>query len=229
MDPNPPAGRLCKAPENFLGREGVAAVQREAQGGRRDFIRSAFAAAVAGAAVPVVGAQLPAGDPNILQLPEHTRGLGQGVATDGYGRPSKFEVNVQRRPSPGLTQTTQSSVSFAPLQSLFGIVTPSGLQYRVITVGTGRKPYASDQVTVHYRGTLVDGTEFDSSIRRNEPATFPVGGVISGWIEALQMMPEGSKWELVTPANLAYGSRGAGGAIPPDATLIFEVELIKIR
>jgi len=129
MDPNPPAGRLRKAPENFLGRDGVAAVQREAQGGRRDFIRSAFAAAVAGAAVPVASAQAPAGDPAILQLPEHSRGLGQGVATDGYGRPSKFEANVQRRPSPGLTQTTQSSVSFAPLQSLFGIVTPSGLHF----------------------------------------------------------------------------------------------------
>ena len=109
------------------------------------------------------------------------------------------------------------------------VVTPSGLQYRVITAGTGRKPYASDQVTVHYRGTLIDGKEFDSSIARNEPATFPVGGVIAGWIEALQMMPEGSKWELVIPANLAYGSRGAGGVIPPDATLIFEVELLKIR
>lgn len=109
------------------------------------------------------------------------------------------------------------------------VVTPSGLQYRVITAGTGRKPYASDQVTVHYRGTLIDGKEFDSSVARNEPATFPVGGVIAGWIEALQMMPEGSKWELVIPANLAYGSRGAGGVIPPDATLIFEVELLKIR
>ncbi len=84
-------------------------------------------------------------------------------------------------------------------------------------------------MTVHYRGTLIDGTEFDSSYKRNEPATFPVGGVIAGWIEALQMMPEGSTWELVIPANLAYGSRGAGGAIPPDATLIFTVELLKIR
>ena len=129
MDPNPPTGRLRKAPENFLGSQGVAAVQREARGGRRDFIRSAFAAAVAGAAAPMAGAQTPAGDPNILQLPEHTRGLGQGVATDGYGKPSQFESNVQRRPSPGLTQTTQSSVSFAPLQSLFGIVTPSGLHF----------------------------------------------------------------------------------------------------
>jgi len=109
------------------------------------------------------------------------------------------------------------------------VTTPSGLQYRIVTAGSGRKPYASDQVTVHYRGTLIDGTEFDSSYKRNEPATFPVGGVIAGWIEALQMMPEGSTWELVIPANLAYGSRGAGGAIPPDATLIFTVELLKIR
>jgi len=111
-----------------------------------------------------------------------------------------------------------------------GVTTlPSGLQYRVITAGTGRKPYASDQVTVHYRGSLVDGTEFDSSYTRGQPATFPVGGVIAGWIEALQLMPEGSTWELVIPSTLAYGSRGAGGVIPPDAALIFQVELIKIR
>ena len=109
------------------------------------------------------------------------------------------------------------------------VVTPSGLQYRIITAGTGRKPYASDQVTVHYRGTLTNGKEFDSSIARNEPATFPVGGVIAGWIEALQMMPEGSKWELVIPSNLAYGSRGAGGVNPPHATHNIEVELLKIR
>ena len=125
-------GRLQKAPENFLDRGGIAAVVQEACTGRRDFIRGAFAAAAAGAVAPVAMAQASAasdGDPNILKLPAHSTGLGQAVATDGYGKPSKYEGNVQRRPSPGLTQTTQASVSFAPLQSLFGIVTPSGLHF----------------------------------------------------------------------------------------------------
>ncbi len=131
-----PGGRLLKAPENFLTPDAVRTVFREAKHGRRDFIRRAFAAAAAGVAAPAALAQssanpVPAegGDANILNLPEHTRGLGQGVATEGYGKPSRYESNVQRRQSPGLTQTTQSSVSFAPLQSLFGIVTPSGLHF----------------------------------------------------------------------------------------------------
>jgi sulfane dehydrogenase subunit SoxC len=128
------AGRLVKAPENFIGPDGVRQVFREAKTGRRDFVRSAFAAALAGAAAPAALAQanpVPAegGDPHILELPAHSTGLGQAVATDGYGKPSKYEANVQRRPSPGLTQTAQASVSFAPLQSLFGIVTPSGLHF----------------------------------------------------------------------------------------------------
>ena len=128
------SGRLLKAPENFIDSDGVRTVFREAKAGRRDFVRGAFAAALAGTAAPAALAQanpVPAGggDSNILTLPEHSRGLGQPVATDGYGKPSKYEGNVQRRPSPGLTQTTQASVSFAPLQSLFGIVTPSGLHF----------------------------------------------------------------------------------------------------
>jgi sulfane dehydrogenase subunit SoxC len=124
-------GRIVKAPESFLSKDGVRAVFAEARHGRRDFIRSAFAAAVAGGAMQAQAQPVAAdgGDPNILNLPAHSTGLGQGVATDGYGKPSKFEANVQRRQSPGLTQTTQSSVSFAPLQSLFGIVTPSGLHF----------------------------------------------------------------------------------------------------
>lgn len=129
----PSAGRLLKAPENFLDVQGVKQVFGEARSGRRDFIRRAFAAAGAAAAAPLAGAQarqIPAeGDPDILNLPAHSTGLGQPVATDGYGKPSRFESNVQRRPSPGLTQTSQASVSFAPLQSLFGIVTPSGLHF----------------------------------------------------------------------------------------------------
>lgn len=127
-------GRLIKAPENFLDREGIRTVMAEGKRGRRDFIRNAFAAAAAGAAAPSLMAQAnpvgaDGGDPNILNLPAHTKGLGQPVVTDGYGKPSKYEGNVQRRQSPGLTQTTQASVSFAPLQSLFGIVTPSGLHF----------------------------------------------------------------------------------------------------
>ena len=128
------AGRVRRAPEHFLDRDGIQTVLAESKQGRRDFMRHAFAAAAAGAAAPVALAQgnpVPSegGDPNILNLPEHATGLGQGVATDGYGKPSKYESNVQRRQSPGLTQTTQASVSFAPLQSLFGIVTPSGLHF----------------------------------------------------------------------------------------------------
>ncbi|WP_261803584.1 sulfite dehydrogenase [Variovorax sp. PAMC26660] len=123
-------GQVRKAPENFVDTEGVRTVFAQAQGGRRDFIRNAFAAAVAGTAASAALAQSTAdGDPAILQLPAHSTGLGQPVVTDGYGKPSKYEANVQRRQSPGLTPTAQASVSFAPLQSLFGIVTPSGLHF----------------------------------------------------------------------------------------------------
>ena len=105
---------------------------------------------------------------------------------------------------------------------------PSGLQYKVITEGTGSSPKAESKVEVHYKGTLVDGTEFDSSYKRGEPASFPVGGVIPGWTEALQLMKEGSKWELAIPPALAYGERGAPPVIPPNAALVFEVELLKV-
>lgn len=111
-----------------------------------------------------------------------------------------------------------------------GIVTlPSGLQYKVVQAGTGKAPKASDTVTVHYRGTLIDGTEFDSSHRRGQPATFPVNGVIAGWTEALQLMTEGAKWQLFIPSNLAYGERGAGNVIGPHAVLVFDVELISVK
>ena len=107
--------------------------------------------------------------------------------------------------------------------------TPSGLQYKIIEEGEGPSPKAGDTVTVHYRGTFVDGTEFDSSYQRGEPATFPLTGVIPGWTEALQLMKKGSNWELYIPAQLAYGERGAGSRIPPNSTLIFEVELISMK
>ena len=105
----------------------------------------------------------------------------------------------------------------------------SGLQYEVITRGEGAKPTLNDQVTTHYHGTLIDGTVFDSSVERGQPATFPVSGVIKGWTEALQLMSVGSKWKLFVPYNLAYGERGAGANIGPFTTLIFEVELISIN
>jgi len=110
------------------------------------------------------------------------------------------------------------------------ITTASGLQYRIITEGAGTEsPGASSLVTVHYSGKLTDGTEFDSSYKRNQPASFPVNGVIRGWTEALQLMHVGDKWELTIPPDLGYGSQGAGNTIPPDATLIFEVELLEIK
>lgn len=109
-------------------------------------------------------------------------------------------------------------------------VLPSGLQYKVLKEGNGPSPKASDTVTTHYKGTLTDGTEFDSSYKRGEPATFPVGGVIKGWTEALQLMKVGSKWQLVIPSELAYGATPRpGGPIPPHATLVFEVELLGIQ
>ena len=109
------------------------------------------------------------------------------------------------------------------------ITTASGLQYEVLTNGTGATPVETDQVTVHYHGTLVDGTVFDSSVERGQPATFPVNGVIPGWVEALQLMSVGSKYKLYIPSDLAYGDRGAGGLIGPNETLIFEVELLSIN
>ena len=111
-----------------------------------------------------------------------------------------------------------------------GVVTlPSGLQYKILTEGTGPKPSADDSVVCNYRGTLLDNTEFDSSYKRGQPTTFQVGQVIRGWTEALQLMPVGSKWQLFIPPDLAYGPRGAGANIGPNATLIFEVELLSIQ
>ena len=108
------------------------------------------------------------------------------------------------------------------------VTLPSGLQYEIITEAIGQKPVATDKVKVHYHGTLIDGTVFDSSVRRGEPATFGVTQVIQGWVEALQLMPVGSKWKLYIPYNLAYGEQGAGQMIAPFAALIFEVELLEI-
>ena len=111
-----------------------------------------------------------------------------------------------------------------------GVITrASGLQYKVIKSGTGASPQPTDRVKVHYHGTLIDGTVFDSSVQRGQPITFPVNGVIPGWVEALQLMKEGDKWQLFIPANLAYGDHSPGAGIPPNSVLIFEVELIDIE
>ena len=111
-----------------------------------------------------------------------------------------------------------------------GVVTlPSGLQYKILTAGTGPKPTLDQTVVCHYRGTLISGKEFDSSYKRGQPATFPVKGVIKGWTEVLQLMPAGSKWQVFIPSQLAYAERGAGPDIGPGATLIFEIELVEIK
>ena len=110
------------------------------------------------------------------------------------------------------------------------VTTSSGLQYRILNEGSGDdSPVPESVVSVHYRGKLTNGLEFDSSYKRNQPASFPVNGVIRGWTEALQLMKEGDKWELIIPPDLGYGSKGAGNIIPPDSTLIFEIELIEIK
>jgi FKBP-type peptidyl-prolyl cis-trans isomerase FklB len=125
---------------------------------------------------------------------------------------------------------TEGAAFLAANKSKDGVVTlPSGLQYKILTAGTGPKPTASDSVKCNYRGTLINGTEFDSSYKRGQPATFAVGQVIKAWTEALQLMPAGSKWQLFVPSSLAYGERGAGAEIGPNATLIFEVELLSIE
>ena len=125
---------------------------------------------------------------------------------------------------------TEGEAFLAANKSKDGVVTlPTGLQYKILTAGTGPKPTASDSVKCNYRGTLINGTEFDSSFKRGQPATFAVGQVIKAWTEALQLMPMGSKWQLFVPSSLAYGERGAGAEIGPNATLIFEVELLSIE
>ena len=124
---------------------------------------------------------------------------------------------------------TAGTAFLAENKSKPGVTTlPSGLQYMVLTEGTGPKPTASDKVKCHYHGTLIDGTVFDSSVERGQPATFPVNGVIKGWVEALQLMNTGSKWRLFIPSELAYGDRQAGAKILPGSTLIFDVELLEI-
>lgn len=139
----------------------------------------------------------------------------------------KQEEQVQQMAE---TNKKEGDAFLAENKTKAGVVTlPSGLQYKILTEGTGPKPAANDSVICNYKGTLLDGTEFDSSAKHGGPATFPVSGVIKGWTEALQLMPVGSKWQLFVPSDLAYGQRGAGGGIAPNSTLIFEVELVSIK
>ena len=130
-----------------------------------------------------------------------------------------------------MTKIKQDGAAFlAQNKAKDGVVTlPSGLQYKILKAGDGKKPGLDDTVVCHYKGTLIDGTEFDSSYKRNQPASFPVKGVIKGWTEALQLMSVGSQWQLVIPSDLAYGDRGAANVIPPYSTLVFEVELVSIQ
>jgi FKBP-type peptidyl-prolyl cis-trans isomerase FklB len=137
---------------------------------------------------------------------------------------------LQKIKTEKMTKTKEEGQAFLEANKTKpGVITlPSGLQYQVLTEGTGPKPVETDKVKCHYHGTLVDGTVFDSSVERGQPATFPVNGVIKGWVEALQLMPVGSKWRLFIPSELAYGERQAGAKILPGSTLIFDVELLEI-
>lgn len=141
-----------------------------------------------------------------------------------------MEQQQEKMKSLGAKNKADGEAFLAKNKTVAGVKTlPSGLQYQEIKAGTGKIPKATDKVSVNYRGTLLDGKEFDSSYKRGTPANFPVNGVIPGWTEALQLMKEGSKWKLFIPANLAYGEQGAGGVIGPNAVLVFEVELLKVE
>lgn len=141
-----------------------------------------------------------------------------------------FEKQIQARKDTAMQNLEAGQKFLTENQKKEGVITlDSGLQYEVIESGEGDTPGATDNVTTHYRGTLLDGSEFDSSYKRGQPASFPVNGVIAGWTEALQKMKEGDKWKLYIPSHLAYGERGAGASIPPNSTLIFDIELIKVN
>jgi len=163
-------------------------------------------------------------------------GTGKTAMTEDEMRTALTQLRTQvqgaqevKAHAEGATARKAGEEFLAANKSKEGVQTlPDGLQYKVITAGTGPKPTANDTVTVNYRGTLINGKEFDSSYKRGQPISFPVGGVIKGWTEALQLMPVGSKWQLFIPSDLAYGDRGAGGDIGPGETLIFDVELISI-
>jgi FKBP-type peptidyl-prolyl cis-trans isomerase FklB len=178
-----------------------------------------------------------------LNIPMLTRGIRDAMsgATPAISEEemrailSTFQQEVmakmeQQRKTAGDRNKKEGEAFLAANKTKEGVVTlPDGLQYKILKEGNGPKPTAGQTVTCHYRGTLIDGKEFDSSYKRNEPAEFALGQVIKGWTEALQLMPVGSKWQVFIPSELAYGERGAGQLIGPNATLIFEVELLSIK
>jgi len=177
-------------------------------------------------------------DPNILARGiKDALGGGKTALTEDQARATLMEVQTEMRKkqqeemqAAGAANKKEGAEFLSANKSKDGIVTlPSGLQYKILTQGTGPKPTTSDTVVCNYRGTLINGTEFDSSYKRGEPATFPVNGVIKGWTEALQLMTVGSKWQLFIPSDLAYGERSPAPEIAPDSTLIFEVELLSIQ
>jgi len=177
-------------------------------------------------------------DPKILQQGlQDALGGGKTLLSEDEARATltEFQSEMRQKQQEKMQQAGEANKKegeafLAANKTKDGVVAlPSGLQYKIITAGTGPKPTASDSVVCNYRGTLIDGKEFDSSYKRGQPATFPVSGVIKGWTEALQLMPVGSKWQLFVPSELAYGERGTGADIGPNATLIFEVELLSIQ
>jgi FKBP-type peptidyl-prolyl cis-trans isomerase FklB len=143
---------------------------------------------------------------------------------------AEHQATAEQGPQAAEANKKEGEAFLAANKTKEGVITlPSGLQYKILKEGNGPKPTAADTVVCNYRGTFLNGTEFDSSYKRGQPLTFPLRGVIRGWTEALQLMPAGSKWQLFIPSDLAYGPRGAGGVIGPSATLVFEVELISIK
>jgi FKBP-type peptidyl-prolyl cis-trans isomerase FklB len=177
-------------------------------------------------------------DPKVLeQGMEDALGGGKTLLSEDEARATltQLQTDMRQKQQEKMQQAGESNKKegdafLAANKAKEGVVTlPSGLQYKIETPGTGPKPTTNDAVVCNYRGTLIDGKEFDSSYKRGQPATFPVTGVIKGWTEALQLMPVGSKWQLFVPSDLAYGERGTGADIGPNATLIFEVELLSIQ
>jgi FKBP-type peptidyl-prolyl cis-trans isomerase FklB len=173
----------------------------------------------------------------LAQALKDLNGDGKPMLTDAQARSAMMAFQTQmmathaeKMKAAGEKNKKDGEVFLAENKKKEGVVTlPSGLQYKVLTIGNGKKPRATDKVTLNYRGVLIDGTEFDNSYKRGEPAVFPVNGIIKGLSEALQLMPVGSKWQIVIPADIAYGEQGAGAQIAPNAVLIFEIELMGIK
>jgi FKBP-type peptidyl-prolyl cis-trans isomerase FklB len=176
-------------------------------------------------------------DPNLVSQALKDTFAGKPLLTDEQAQATLAALQTQMRAKmeakmkeAGDKNKKEGEAFLAANKTKEGVVTlPSGLQYKIVKQGTGPKPAAADTVVCNYRGTLIDGTEFDSSEKHGGPATFPVGRVIKGWTEALQLMPVGSKWQLFVPADLAYGERGPGPEIGPNSTLVFDVELVSIQ